>query len=536
MPPKDEVQPREVSFAAIDGISIALLTGAIYVYLMIQYPIIYGGDTIARLVNPSRILSGHQLPLLQALIHFALQLHSGPYAIFLLMAIISAIACTGMYAIALILTGSRRAGWLAAIFYIAHPFILYYSRVPYQEPLLMAGVAWGFYFLFRSKSQSSRMLAALFFAFACFSRYEGWVAALIAAVFDIRQKRETEGKVSFRSFLESLLLFGWAPAAWILWNRDLSPAGTYVLDLALQWGRLFRPYFIVKSTLWWTESAMALLALIGIIFSLADPRMRQGRKVHALLAMVALLLVVLIFSGHGIDPDAIRIVTEREAFIPVGVLILFAAIGGNWLMERMGEICTARPSIRIMAATLALCATAGYSLDSGFHRIAMANADPEIKTDYEIARFLAKGRSGGLILAAPLPEGPMRSYVESVERWSGASGRRKAAELLAQAETTPLDYQRVLAYSWLGKERLYSGDQLKGLDCQAVESFLSKKSIDFIVVYSDFAPSTELDKKLLSCCVAKRLSLFEIRNDRKAGRIYPVHSQSTAAVPAAQAQ
>ena len=520
-----ENRNRRAFCFAVDGLSIALMTIGLYVFLMQHYPIIYGGDTITRLVNPDRIMSGHQLPLLQALIYLSLQLHYSPTAIFLLMAFISAAACMGMYALALVLTNNRRAAWLVAILYIAHPFILYYSRVPYQEPLLLAGIAWGLYFLFRPLTGVNRLLASLFFAVACLSRYEGWIAAFAAAIFDIWRTREKKGKIGFTSLCQSLFLFGWAPAIWIALNKDLSPAGTYVLDLTLQWGRLYRSYFIIKSTLWWTESAVVLIALIGFVYSWIDSRRRQDVRFRVLLGMLALLMVVLIFSGHGIEPNPTRLVTEREAFLPVSILVLYAGIGGDLLVKWIGQIY--RQNLLVLRAIplFILIVLAGYSLDSGFHRIDTANADPDLKTDYEVARYLSEKHSGGLVFAAPLPEGPMKDYLKSVERWSGPAGRIKAMQLLEQAETTPLDYQRVLVYSWMGKGRLISGDRLRGMDLRGIESFLRDQAIGFIIVFSDFTPAAEYEKYILNTYVASRAPEAEIHNSRKIGRIYAVRFQ-----------
>ena len=521
---------RVTWFFAADGLLISAIVVSLYTLLMRQYPIIYGGDTITRLVNPSRILNGHQLPLLQTLIYLALRIAYNPNTIFLLMAFISAAACLGFYALTYVLTGSRRASWIVSILYATHPFILYYSRVPYQEPLLLAGMAWGFYYLFRPASRVNRLLASLFFAIACFSRYEGWIAALAAAIFELWRIRERKGRAGFASLSATILRFGWAPAIWIVWNKDLSPAGSYVLDLGLQWSKLYRPYFISKSAIWWTPSVVVLLALVGFAYSWLDSRMRKDPGFYVLLGTVALFMTVLIFSGHGIDPDPSRILTEREAFVPVAILVLYGGIGANWLI---GSIETYNKNLlfRFGFSLGILVMVVGYGLDSGFRRIAMANADPDLKTDYEIARVLASRHSRGLVLAAPLPEEPMKNYLNSVERWSGLAGKRKAADLLKQAETTPLDYQRILAYSWMGKDNVFPGDGLRGMDPPGVQSFLREKAVKFIIVFSDFVPVAEHERSVLDCGVTGRSPELEIRNDGKVGRIYSVQFPPNAAGP-----
>jgi len=51
----------------------------LHVALGLRYPIVYGGDTIIRLVNFRGILISYQLPLLQLLLHYAMRYpHSPP--------------------------------------------------------------------------------------------------------------------------------------------------------------------------------------------------------------------------------------------------------------------------------------------------------------------------------------------------------------------------------------------------------------------------------------------------------------------------
>ena len=517
-----ESELRSASSRALmgDRLLIFLMTLGLYGLLMQRYPIIYGGDPVVRLVNFPKILMGYQLPLLQVLIHYTMRWFYGPGGIFWLMAFISAAACAGLHALTWEITQDRRAAWMAAILYATHPFVLYYSRVPYQEPLLMAAIAWGFYYLFRRASLTDSLLSSTFFGLACFSRYEGWIAALAAAFFRIRQKRQSEGKIEFASVIQSLALFGWAPAVWILWNRDLSPAGSYVLDLGLEWGRLYRPYFVMKSALWWTESAVVLMALAGLVYSWLDARIRNERRTLALLGLLVLLLAALLFSGHGIEPDPTRLVTEREAFIPVSILVLYAGIGGGWLSSECRKRLANSPWLRSGIPLLALLVAAGYGLNRGIHRVAAANADADLKTDYQVAQFLAGKQASGLVLASPLPGEPIESYLRSVEKWSGPKGRERALRFLQEVETTPLDYQRVLMFSWLGKDKIISADRLRGLPSPDIERFLREKQIEYLVVFSDFAPVAEHERIITDLYAGRRSPELEIRNGDKAARVY----------------
>jgi hypothetical protein len=243
------------------------------------------------------------------------------------------------------------------------------------------------------------------------------------------------------------------------------------------------------------------------------------------MAFVIVFLSVLPLSGHGIQPDIARIVTEREAFIPVALLTLYAGLGANLVVRGIGGMGPSSAWLRWTISILLMAVLAGYSLNRGLHRVAAANADPELKTDYEIARYLAAKNARGLILAAPLPPELTENFLSNAEKWSGPKGRQKAAQLLSEAETTPLDYQRVLTYSWLGKQKVFSGEQLKGLDSRGIEAFLRDKAVDCLIIFSDFVPASEQENIALHYGLRQPAPGVEIRNGHKAARIYPVRLQ-----------
>jgi hypothetical protein len=101
----------------------------IRVWLIHHYPIIFGGDSIVRLVNRDKILLSHQLPVLQAAIHYLGFLSLDPLLVRYFMAVAGAIAGWGFYLMAGALLG-RTAAFAAALFFAVHPVLLAYSIVP----------------------------------------------------------------------------------------------------------------------------------------------------------------------------------------------------------------------------------------------------------------------------------------------------------------------------------------------------------------------------------------------------------------------
>ena len=496
-----------------DMVWISAGTLALGLALALSYPVIYGGDTIIRIVNLPRIRISYQLPLLQILLRGALVVCNRPFAVWFLMAGVAAAGATGLYALAHEIAG-RRAALAAAVLYGTHPFILYYSRVPYQEPLLAALVFWGFCFLFRAHTPARLAAASAALGLASLTRYEGWLASALAAVYFVSGRRAAP-----KSLAWAALLFGWAPALWIVWNRGLAPAGTFLLEPGLGLARLYRPYFIMKSAVWWSQSGFTVLALAGLATTVADGRWRRDRRLWMALGFLALYLGLLVFSAHGIAPDPVRLVTEREAYVLIGFLALSGGLGAVALGSRIeGEM----PRLGRVVACGAFLLVTGHGLARGVARIAAENLDPELRTDYDVGRFLAAREANALVLARPLPRAGIEYYLRKAEASGGAAGRRRAEEILAGIETAGFDYQRVVVYSFLGKARVVSGDSLRGLDRAALERFLRERRIAYAVVFSDFTPCDEHDRALLALVAAGRSPHVEVRHGSKGARIYTV--------------
>jgi Dolichyl-phosphate-mannose-protein mannosyltransferase len=508
-----------------DVVMIFAAITALHITILLRYPIIYGGDTIIRLVNFPKILVGYQLPLFQVLLHYTLLAFHHPLAVWMLMALVTAAGASGLYALTQQLGGDRRAALLAAVFYATHPFIVLYSRVPYQEPLLWAALAWGFYYLFRPPSTRNLVLSSVWIGVACLTRYEGWIGAAAAVSYHIWRTQESRGKLRLRHVVQSAVLFAWAPILWLAWNRGVSPAGTYVVDWGSELARLYRPYFVMKSALWWTDSAVILMSLLGLALTWANVRALKENGSHATLAGFSILFLgALIFSAHGIKPDPVRLVTEREAYVPIALLILYSGLGGSRLAGELTRLLDHAPRLRHGLLVLALVLIAVFGLNRGIHRVAAANEDPEVKTSFEVAQFLSTKQAPALILARPLPEDQLRFHLDRAEKSGGAKGRETAIRMLHETETTPFDYQRVLAFSWMGRERILSGDRFRNLEASSWEKFVRERQIEYLVIFDDFVPAQN-HERLLSSYAERRDPEIEIRNGNKGARIYRLSTE-----------
>jgi hypothetical protein len=75
-------------------------------------------------------------------------------------------------------------------------------------------------------------------------------------------------------------------------------------------------------------------------------------------------------------------------------------------------------------------------------------------------------------------------------------------------------------FSWLGKDKIISADRLRGLQSPDIEGFLREKQIEYLVVFSDFAPVAEHERIITDLYAGRRSPELEIRNGDKAARVY----------------
>ena len=209
------------------------------VALIHLHPIVFGGDSVVRLMNRDRILLSYQLPLLQALLHAVSLVTDDLLAYRYLMAVIGALAGVGFLAVAGCIL-SRDAALVAALLFASNPFLIELSIVPYQEVLSLAGLFFAFRYLFGEETAK----ASVCFGLACLTRYEAWTAGpLLVWAYWSRTGRSTPAAV------RAMLLFGWAPAAWMVFHQGISPGGTFVVEAPLSAARLFRYVYLGWITL-----------------------------------------------------------------------------------------------------------------------------------------------------------------------------------------------------------------------------------------------------------------------------------------------
>ena len=109
-----------------------------------------------------------------------------------------------------------------------------------------------------------------------------------------------------RLLAKATVLFGWAPLLWILLHRGVSPQGTYVLEGPATWARLWRIPYVSAMALYHAGPVVGLLAALGLL-TFWKASLWRKREIQMVLAAAALLMLSLVFSAHGVEPDPQRL-------------------------------------------------------------------------------------------------------------------------------------------------------------------------------------------------------------------------------------
>jgi len=401
------------------------------VVLIVSTPITWGGDTVIRLFDRYSLTKAHQLPALQFLIAGVSLVSMDAALVRYLMAVIGAVAGLAFYWVAKDLFGAKFA-FPGALLFISHPFILAESTVPFQEILMLAGLLLAFHFFYTGRW----IAASLALAVACFTRYEAWAACpVLALAWFLRKDRSPSGAV------KAAVLFGWAPVLWILVHAGLTQRGHYVVETSLSIWRLQRYVYLGWITAKFSQLPVLVLAPAGAWYLLRD-RSRLDWRLRIQLAFLAVFLVAVLFSAHGVRPDPERYITSREAHIPMVVVLLFAVAGlAHWPRWQRAAVLS----------------SVALGVAMAFWYVHTQTAFPDLQLDYRVAQYLDRSLQPGqhvLLLTKPLAADLTAQYISQVTKTGSSEDIIEAQREIQAAALTPPDYQRVVVHSHLNRDQL----------------------------------------------------------------------------------
>ncbi len=414
------------------GLAVFLLGFALRAVMILSHPVIFGGDTLIHLVNRRSLFLGYQMPGLQMLIAAVSEISTDPALVRYMMAAIGATAGLGFYLVIRDLLGEKWA-FPAALLFVTNPFLLVLSTVPYQEILMLAGLLLAFHFFYTEKW----LAASLCLGIACLTRYESWAACPVLVVaYILRNDRSVAG------WLKAALLFGWAPAVWILTNGGITSPGHFVLERSISIWRLERYLHLGSTTAKFTPVPVLLLAIAGTL-RLCKDRSLIGWRLLVQVAFIALFCGAIVFSAHGVAPDPERYVTWREAHLPIYFVLVLAAWGLAQWPRWLGAIVG-------VSVVFGLAETYWY--------LRFETSRPQVDLAYQLAQYLdteVRGDERVLVLAKPI-EPEIQDYLDKAHQTGGEEGLLRARLSLLEVDLSPPDYQRTLVHSRLGRDRLLS--------------------------------------------------------------------------------
>ena len=510
------------------------------------HPAIYGGDTLARMMNADRILLAYQLPLLQLLIYLVNLVSSDPLLIRYLMSMIGALAGAAFYLLSDTLL-DRPTAKLASLFFIFNPFLLVHSIVPYQEIVMLLFLCLGLYCMLRRTSvppwtrgnfrgvheierqeilpvtpslskegkrwfQPNTAWASLFLGLACLTRYEAWVITAAAGLYYARLQLSAHPSPGYlRSLAKTMALFGWAPLLWILLHRGVSPQGTYVLEGLATWSRLWRIPYVTTMALVHAGPVVCVLAILGLL-SFRRQSLFKNPGIQMVLSATVLLMLSLVFSAHGVEPDPQRYVTDREAHWFVLFPFWAAALGLTDLTRRRiprTEASHSSPeaglSMRIGIYYLTVFLAVLWGVVQTDRYIKRLLIDQNLTLDYAVAQHLGKNLPRGskaLVFAKPLPSEATQLYFDKVYSQEGAGALETARQQLAELNYGALDYCRIVVNTRRGRNQILDASRLIGADSDA-ERFLSQNHVRLAAVFSNY-PADEINTHHLLDYVKQR--------------------------------
>ena len=324
MPAPAQQTPARINVWAYAAASLAL-AAAVRGAMILAFPTVHGGDSVARLANASTFVLAYQLPLPQAFVVVGKAISDDPLLARFFFCIWGGVLAAGVTALVGRVWGGAAAA-VATILLASDPLLIHYSIVPYQEPVAYGLVAWAFYL---APGRHERA-AAWLMAAACLSRYEAW---LFLPGFFVATGRK-----------RSSLLFASVPVlAWVSWWGGLGPRGTYVVDIDLLAARVSRVAYLAGKWIEYETVWLIVPALLGCLLAL-----RNHRSTFIRVALqLAFVMAAVVTFGHEYPPGS-GLVSERLIHLPVIAVIMAASVSLGWMGSRSRPLAAAAVTLTLL--------------------------------------------------------------------------------------------------------------------------------------------------------------------------------------------
>ena len=121
-------------------------------------------------------------------------------------------------------------------------------------------------------------------------------------------------------------------------------------------------------------------------------------------------------------------------------------------------------------------------------------ADQNLNLDYAVAQHLEQNLSDGdvaLVFAQPLPANSAQQYLDKVYSQGGTKALEIARQQLAELNSGPLDYSRIVVNTHVRKGQIVDGSKLT-VNASDTPSFVSQNHVRLAAVFSNY-PAQEVN-------------------------------------------
>ncbi len=146
-------------------------------------------------------------------------------------------------------------------------------------------------------------------------------------------------------------------------------------------------------------------------------------------------------------------------------------------------------------------------------------ADQNLILDYAVAQHLEQNLSDGqvaLVFAQPMPPSSAQQYLDKVYSQGGTQALEVARRQLADLNSGPLDYSRVVVNTRRRRNQIVDGSKLI-VNASDAASFLSQNRVRLAAVFSNYPAQEVNTRHLLDYCEAARQASSYSQGSRLAG-------------------
>lgn len=443
-------------------------------FLVWLYPVPYGNDCIGRIYFKDAFFFAHWLPLTQVLVYLPAQAGGGLTLIRLTFALVGALSACGFYLFLKDMV-SRRVAVFGALVFSLNSLYIVLSLMPYQDVLFLGLFYSALAMLFRKTPLLQSPFGIFLYGLACLTRYEAWFILPVLVWWRAKLEKSTNSLTPrILSVFRATLVFGWAPILWIAlswaqfgeWNRVFLQTSDQVFyawrpHFDLEWLATYGQrmgYWLIRF-----GSPIIVFSLFGLIAIVRNWDVVWS-KMKLLFAFGGLVLIFFFFI-IGKEFETVN----RFVMIPLSIVLVLTILGleqvKTWVAGKNWSWATqSRYRWTMIGVVL------GFLMVYSMITMKRLNDRPEFKVPFELSNYLD-------------------AMLTTNEKAVVVAGRFR--ELTDEA---PMAYQRIIAQSKLGRERILCAGLLGEESHSQLWDYARKNQVRYVAIFEDFEPWLPADK------------------------------------------